>query len=86
MSGPSALPRVVFVEDDPSIRRFVALALQDLPVEAVACADAAAARAARRAAPAVLPLTDVMMPGASGVDLLRAVAADPAGPPPHPAR
>jgi CheY-like chemotaxis protein len=86
VSGPSALPRVVFVEDDPSIRRFVALALQDLPVEAVACADAAAARAARRAAPAVLPLTDVMMPGASGVDLLRAVAADPAGPPPHPAR
>lgn len=73
----AALPRVVFVDDDPAIRRFVAMALQDLPVAAVACADAAAARAALREAPAVLLLTDLMMPGESGLDLLRSLAADP---------
>lgn len=69
---------MVLADDDPSMRRLVALALEDLPVELVACADAAAARRALRQAPAVLLLTDLMMPGESGLSLLAALAADPA--------
>ena len=80
MSGrPSgaARARVVLVEDDASIRRLVALALEDLPVELVACANAAQARQALRDAPAALLLTDLMMPGESGMALLQVLAADP---------
>lgn len=78
-SGPAraAPARVVLVEDDASIRRLVALALEDLPVALVACADAAQARQALRDAPAALLLTDLMMPGESGLVLLQALAADP---------
>lgn len=77
-AGASTAPaRVVLVEDDASIRRLVALALEDLPVELVACADATQARQALRDAPAALLLTDLMMPGESGLSLLQALAADP---------
>lgn len=71
-------PRVVCVDDDASIRRFVGLVLEELPVDFVPCADAAAARAALREAPAALLITDLMMPGESGFDLLASLAADPA--------
>lgn len=74
----AAPPRVVLVEDDASIRRLVALALEDLPVDLVPCADAAQARQALHDAPAALLLTDLMMPGESGLALLQALAADPA--------
>jgi CheY-like chemotaxis protein/HPt (histidine-containing phosphotransfer) domain-containing protein len=77
LDAMAARPRVVVVDDDASIRRFVAMALEDLPVEPVSCADAAAARAALQAGPAVLVLADLMMPGESGLDLLAALAADP---------
>lgn len=81
MSAPPpapAGPRVVFVDDDATIRRFVAMALEDLPVDVVTCADADAARAALRQAPAALLLTDLMMPGEDGFSLLASVVADPA--------
>ena len=77
MSAGAAPARVVLVDDDASIRRLVALALEDLPVELVACADAAQARQALRDAPAALLLTDLMMPGESGMALLQMLAADP---------
>ncbi len=73
-----ARPRVVCVDDDASIRRFVGLVLEDLPVEFVACADAPAAREALRAGPVALLITDLMMPGESGFELLASLAADPA--------
>lgn len=78
MTAPAVLPRVVFVDDDPSMRRFVGLALEDLALTLVLCPDAAAARAALREAPAVLVLTDIMMPGETGLDLLASLVADPA--------
>lgn len=74
----SAAPRVVLVDDDASIRRFVALALEELPIELVPCASAAEARQALRAAPAALLITDLMMPGETGFDLLRQLAEQPA--------
>ncbi|MFM7507447.1 MAG: response regulator [Rubrivivax sp.] len=74
----AARPRVVFVDDDATIRRFVAMALEDLAVDVVTCADAGTARAALRQAPAALLLTDLMMPGEDGFSLLASVVADPA--------
>lgn len=74
----SALPRVVLVDDDTSIRRYVGLALEDLPIQLVSCASAAEARQALQAAPAALLITDLMMPGESGFDLLQQLAEQPA--------
>lgn len=72
------MPRVVLVDDDASIRRLVELSLEGLPLELVSCASVAQARAALVAAPAALLITDLMMPGESGYDLLQWLAARPA--------
>lgn len=69
-------PRVLFVDDDASIRRFVTMALEDLGVELVACSSVAEARDALRAAQAGLVLTDLMMPGENGLALLQALHED----------
>jgi CheY-like chemotaxis protein len=74
----SGRPRVLLVDDDPSIRRLVELALEDLPIELVSCASVAQARAELRVQAAKLVITDLMMPVESGFDLLEALAADPA--------
>jgi DNA-binding response OmpR family regulator len=74
-AGPR--PRVVVVDDDATIRRFVALVLEEMPLELVVCADAPAAREALRQAPAVLLITDLMMPGESGFELLASLVAEP---------
>lgn len=71
-------PRVVLVDDDASIRRLVALTLEDLDLDLVCCASAAEALEALRAAPARLVITDLMMPGVSGFDLLQQLAEQPA--------
>lgn len=76
MTAP-ARPRIVCVDDDASIRRFIGMALEDLPVEVLTCADAAAAREALRQGPVALLITDLMMPGESGFDLLASLVADP---------
>lgn len=76
--GAPARPRVVLVDDDPSIRRLVALVLDELPVTLVSCATVAEARRALAAAPARLLITDLMMPGETGYDLLQQLAQRPA--------
>lgn len=76
--APAASPRVVLVDDDPAIRRLVALALEELPVTLVSCASVAEARAALAAAPARLLITDLMMPGETGYDLLQQLQGQPA--------
>lgn len=74
----SARPRVILVEDDASVQRFVALALEDLPIDLVACDSVAAALAALAQAPACLVLTDLMLPGEPGQALVERLARDPA--------
>jgi len=71
-------PRVLLVDDDASIRRFVALALDELDVTLIACASVAEALTVLREAPVQLLLTDLMMPGESGLDLLQHLADNPA--------
>ncbi len=71
-------PRVVVVDDDAAIRRLVELALEGLPIELVPCPGVAAARAALRERAAALVITDLMMPGETGIDLLHSLQAEPA--------
>lgn len=72
-------PRVLLVDDDPSIRRFVALALEDLDMELVEAGSVheARERLAEGAAFALI-VTDLMMPGETGLDLLQHLAEHPA--------
>ena len=63
-------PRVLLVEDDASLRRFVAMALEDMDIELVQCVAVAPALEWLRQGPFCLILTDLMMPGESGFDLL----------------
>lgn len=71
-------PRVLLVDDDASIRRFVALALEDLEIELV---EAGSVREARELlsgnVPFTLIVTDLMMPGETGLDLLQHLADQP---------
>lgn len=76
------LPRVVVLDDDPAIRRLVELILEDEALTLIACGSVAQARAALAQAPARLLLTDLMMPGETGLDLLEQWRADPALPRP----
>ena len=76
--NPTARPRVLLVDDDAAIRRLVDLALEDLDVELVCCADGREALAALLQGPARLVITDLMMPGISGYALLQQLADDPA--------
>lgn len=78
MDDHPSLPRVLLIEDDPSLQRFVALALEDFAIELlpVTSIDAGLAELAR--APVALILTDLMLPGRSGFELIELLAADPA--------
>jgi CheY-like chemotaxis protein len=66
-----SLPRVLLIEDDASIGRFVAMALEELPLELVTCGTLTAARHALAGPPFALVLSDMMLPDGSGLDLLR---------------
>jgi len=70
-------PRVLLVEDDAAVRRLVQMALEDMELDLLACADVQQALAALAGAPVALVITDLMMPGVSGVDLLRRLQAEP---------
>ncbi len=75
-------PRVLLVEDDASIRRFVALALEDLPIELVEAGSVAHAERALAGAAFALVITDLMLPDGHGLDLLARLRAEPLGPAP----
>lgn len=71
--------RVLLVEDDASIRRFVQLALEDEPITLLQADTVAAGMAALQAeGPFKLVLTDLMLPDGSGQQLLQALQAQPA--------
>lgn len=71
-------PRVLLVDDDASIRRFVALALEELDVDLVEVPGVAPAREALRDGAFDLIITDLMMPGETGLDLLQHLVDHPA--------
>lgn len=65
-----ARARMLLVEDDPLLRRFVRMALDELTLEVLECDTVATAIQILESNPVQLILTDLMLPGASGVDLL----------------
>lgn len=74
----SQRPRVLLVEDDASLQRFVALALDEFEIDLVTVTDVDTALAELADAPVALILSDLMLPGRSGFDLIDALAARPA--------
>jgi DNA-binding response OmpR family regulator len=73
MTGVPA--RVLLVEDDASIARFVALALEELPLELLVCERMEQAWELLQHTPVTLVISDLMLPGGSGLDLLRQLRA-----------
>lgn len=74
----AALPRVLLVDDDPALQRFVGLALEDQPLQLIACKDVDEAMHVLHQEAVQLIVTDLMLPGKSGLDLLLALKANPA--------
>lgn len=77
-AGRERPARVLLVEDDAALRGFVAIALEDLPVEVVECDGVAPALAALARAPADLVITDLVLAGGeTALPLLDSLACQP---------
>ena len=72
------MARILVADDDVDIRELVEFKLSTLGHDVVAVADGAAAIEACKAQRPDLAVLDVMMPGVSGLDAIRAIRADPA--------
>lgn len=70
-------PKVLLVEDDSSIARFVQMALEELPIELVTCTNVPDAMRALHAGRVELIITDLMLPGESGIDLVQRLLQEP---------
>lgn len=70
-------PRVLLVEDDRMLRQFVRMALEDLEMELLEADCVAAAKGLLAQGAPQLILTDLMMPGESGLDLLEYLEQHP---------
>jgi DNA-binding NtrC family response regulator len=70
------LNRILVVDDDESLRRITQIQLEEDGYEVLAAGDGAhALKAVEEAAPAVV-ITDLKMPGMSGIELLRRLRAE----------
>jgi DNA-binding response OmpR family regulator len=74
----SAKTRIVVADDDKDILDLVVFKLTQAGFETVAVSDGVSALAAIEADPPRLAILDVMMPGLSGIDVLRKVRANAA--------
>ena len=72
------MARILVADDDVDIRELVEFKLSTLGHDVVAVADGAAAIEACRVERPDLAVLDVMMPGVSGLDAIRAIRADAA--------
>lgn len=70
--------RVLLVEDDPTLQRFVGMALEDDDVRLQACMSVDEALLALATQGFDLVITDLMLPGRNGVELLQALRQRPA--------
>lgn len=71
------LPRVMLVEDDASIARFVQMALDELPMELVCCTNVPDALQTLQSEGVRLIITDLMLPGESGMELVQRLTCAP---------
>ena len=70
-AGGHSGARILLVEDDPRVRSATLEALEDLDYQPVACANAEEALAAFEAQAFDLVISDVIMPGMTGPELVR---------------
>jgi CheY-like chemotaxis protein len=70
-------PLILVVDDDESIRDLVAMALAPLGYVVIGAADGCEAMAMIAARPPVLVISDVEMPDVDGLELYRALRAQP---------
>jgi two-component system, NtrC family, response regulator PilR len=78
----SAAPRALVVDDEPDLRELLRLELEGAGWVVQAAENGRAAWALLQAQPVDVVLTDLRMPGGSGVDLARKLHAR-GGPPPE---
>lgn len=71
-----ARPTVLICDDDERLRELMRVTLE-LDYDCVEASDADSALELLRTTPPAVALVDVMMPGKSGIELLREVRADP---------
>ncbi len=71
------MARILVADDDVDIRELVEFKLSTMGHDVVAVADGAAAIDACLAEKPDLAVLDVMMPGISGLDAIRAIRAEP---------
>lgn len=69
--------RILVVEDDEAVRRFIALALLGVDADVVEADDVAGALVILGEAPVDLVFTDLTLPGESGLGLIERVTRDP---------
>ena len=67
--------RILLAEDDESLRRFLAKALERAGFDVRSCPDGETAVAALDDGPYDLLLTDIVMPGVDGIEVAREAAA-----------
>ena len=72
-----SVARILVADDDVDIRELVEFKLSTLGHDIVAVSDGAAAIDACKAERPDLCVLDVMMPGVSGLEAIRAIRADP---------
>jgi EAL domain-containing protein (putative c-di-GMP-specific phosphodiesterase class I)/CheY-like chemotaxis protein len=72
-SGPGPAPRILVAEDDPALLEVVAALLAESGYETVAVSSGKEAIDSLRSTTVDIVLTDIVMPDATGVDVLRTV-------------
>ena len=73
----STQARILLVDDDPALRRFVQMALEDMPLQLITCDRVSAAVQALQEGTVQIIVTDLMMPGESGLGLLQRLKEQP---------
>lgn len=68
---------IVYAEDEPNLRLLVTSTLEDPRFDLVTCTDGSEALAAARAHRPDLLVLDWMMPGLTGLDVVRTLRAEP---------
>jgi two-component system cell cycle response regulator CpdR len=68
------MTKILLAEDDDSLRRFLAKALEKAGYDVRACADGEEAVEALEEGPFDLLLTDIVMPGMDGIEVARIAA------------
>src|SRR5215472_7142319 len=72
------MPRILLVDDSPTVREVIARTLRERGFEVEAVGDAVTAAEVALARPPQVVLTDLWMPGISGVQLCRLLRSEPA--------